>query len=164
MTLPEAGSSCCRRTQDDAEVSKTSWGSPEGTVSSLRRQDSKTDARATSMLELCAANAFTVHSIYKYWLMPACSFRIHLFFVMNATHNCCTMKLLYYCIPYPVVFIVIQGNLARTKVTLGTIHLRSRHVLGGEGCPHVPMVKMSQYIRIKNPLHKHFAGMPMIGG
>ena len=22
----------------------------------------------------------------------------------------------------------------------------------------------SQYIRIKNPLHKHFAGMPMVGG
>ena len=36
--------------------------------------------------------------------------------------------------------------------------------LGGEGCPHVPMVKWSQYIRIKNPLHKHFAGMPMVGG
>ena len=30
--------------------------------------------------------------------------------------------------------------------------------------PHVPMVKRSQYIRIKNPLHKHFAGMPMVGG
>ena len=36
--------------------------------------------------------------------------------------------------------------------------------LGGEGCSHVPMVKRSQYIRIKNPLHKHFAGMPMVGG
>ena len=36
---------------------------------------------------------------------------------------------------------------------LGTIHLRRQHVLGGQGCPHVPMVKMSQYIRIKNPLH-----------
>ena len=34
--------------------------------------------------------------------------------------------------------------------------------LRGEGCPHVPMVKRSQYIRIKNPLHKHFAGMPMV--
>jgi hypothetical protein len=33
----------------------------------------------------------------------------------------------------------------------------------GEGCPHVPMVKRSQYIRIKNPLHKNFAGMPMVG-
>ena len=32
--------------------------------------------------------------------------------------------------------------------------------LRGEGCPHVPMVKRSQYIRIKKPLHKHFAGMP----
>ena len=26
------------------------------------------------------------------------------------------------------------------------------------------MVKRPQYIRIKNPLHKHFAGMPMVGG
>ena len=32
--------------------------------------------------------------------------------------------------------------------------------LGGEGCPHVPMVERSQYIRINNPLHKHFAGIP----
>ena len=46
---------------------------------------------------------------------------------------------------------------------IGTIHLRRRHFLGGEGCPHVPMVERSQYIRIKNPLHKHFAGMPMVG-
>ena len=36
--------------------------------------------------------------------------------------------------------------------------------LRGEGYPHVPMVKRSQYIRIENPLHKHFAGMPMVGG
>ena len=36
--------------------------------------------------------------------------------------------------------------------------------LRGEGCPHVPMVKRSQYIRIKSPLHKHFAGMQMVGG
>ena len=47
---------------------------------------------------------------------------------------------------------------------LGTIHLRRQHVLGGEGYPHVPTVKRSQYIRIENPLHKHFAGMPMVGG
>ena len=33
----------------------------------------------------------------------------------------------------------------------------------GEGCPHVLMVVRSQYIRIKNPLHKHFAEMPMVG-
>ena len=46
----------------------------------------------------------------------------------------------------------------------GTIHLRRQHVLGGEGSPNVPMVKRSQYIRIKNPLHKHLAGMPMVGG
>ena len=36
----------------------------------------------------------------------------------------------------------------------GTIHLRRQHVLGGEGCPHLPMVERSQYIRIKTPLHK----------
>ena len=48
--------------------------------------------------------------------------------------------------------------------TYGTIHLRRQHVLGGEGCPHVPMVQRLQYIRIKNSLHKHFAGMPMVGG
>ena len=36
--------------------------------------------------------------------------------------------------------------------------------LRGEGCPQGPMVKRSQYIRIKNPLHKHFAGMLMVGG
>ena len=36
--------------------------------------------------------------------------------------------------------------------------------LRGEGCPHVPMVKRSKYVRIKNPLHKRFAGMPMVGG
>ena len=47
---------------------------------------------------------------------------------------------------------------------LGTIHWKRQHVLGGEGCQNVPMVNRSQYIRIKNPLHKHFAGMPMVGG
>ena len=40
---------------------------------------------------------------------------------------------------------------------------KTQHVLGGDGCPHGPMVKRSQYIRIKNLLHKHFAGMPMVG-
>ena len=58
-----------------------------------------------------------------------------------------------------------SGSLSRVFTgTLGTIHLRRQHVLGGEGCLHVPMVQRSQYIRIKNPLHKHFAGMPMVGG
>ena len=47
---------------------------------------------------------------------------------------------------------------------VGTIHLRCQHVLGGEECPLVPMVKRSQYKRIKNPLHKHIAEMPMVGG
>ena len=36
--------------------------------------------------------------------------------------------------------------------------------LGGGGVSHVPMVKRSQCIRIKNLLHKHFAGMPMVEG
>ena len=35
--------------------------------------------------------------------------------------------------------------------------------LRGEGCPHVPIIQRSQYIRIKNPLHKRFAGIPMVG-
>ena len=43
------------------------------------------------------------------------------------------------------------------------LHLRLQHVLGGEGCPHGPIFKRSQYIRIKNPLHKHFAGIAMVG-
>ena len=47
---------------------------------------------------------------------------------------------------------------------LGTIHLRRQNVLVGEGCPHVAMVQRSQYIRIKNHLHKHFAGMPVVEG
>ena len=34
--------------------------------------------------------------------------------------------------------------------------------LRGEGCPHVPIIQRSQYIRIKNPLYKRFAGMPMV--
>ena len=50
------------------------------------------------------------------------------------------------------------------ETRLGTIHLWRQHVLWGEGCPHVLMVKRSQYIRVKNPLHKHFAWMPMVGG
>ena len=35
--------------------------------------------------------------------------------------------------------------------------------LRGERCLHVPMFKRSLYIMIKNPLHKHFAGLPMVG-
>ena len=56
----------------------------------------------------------------------------------------------------------ILSNLDFSTLQQGTIHLRRQHVLGGEGCPHVPMVERSQYI--KNPLHKQFAGMPMVGG
>ena len=63
-------------------------------------------------------------------------------------------------------------NLAKKFVSLhylyvciyfGTIHLRCQHVLGGRGVPHGLMVKRSQYIGIKKPLHKHFAVMPMVG-
>ena len=57
-----------------------------------------------------------------------------------------------------------QNYTYRNKNHIGTIHIRLQHVLGGEGYPHVQMVKRSQYIRIKNPLHKHFDGMPMVGG
>ena len=53
-------------------------------------------------------------------------------------------------------------SVKQVVLVYGTIHLRRQHVLWGEGCPHVPMVQRSQYIRIKNPLHKHFAGMPMV--
>ena len=63
---------------------------------------------------------------------------------------------------------VVRGgqevNNGQNLVNIGTIHLRRQHVLGGKGYPHVPMVKRSHYIRIKNPFHKHFAGMPMVGG
>ena len=37
-------------------------------------------------------------------------------------------------------------------------------VLEGKGCPHFPMVERSQYIRIKNPLHKYFDEMSMVRG
>ena len=65
--------------------------------------------------------------------------------------------------PYPTFTLPPSKTWIRF-VRYGTIHLRRQHVLGGEGCPHVPMVKRPQYIMIKNPLHKHFAGMPMVGG
>ena len=37
------------------------------------------------------------------------------------------------------------------------------HLRGGGGSP-LPMVKRSQYIRIKNSLHKHYPEMLMVGG
>ena len=46
-----------------------------------------------------------------------------------------------------------EKNIQRS-LQYGTIHLRRQHVLGGEGYPYVPMVKRSQYIKVKNPLHK----------
>ena len=49
-------------------------------------------------------------------------------------------------------------------ILLGDHPFKTSACLGGEGRPHVLMVKRSQYIRIKNPLHKHFAGMPMVVG
>ena len=58
----------------------------------------------------------------------------------------------------------VEGENCINQGYLSTIHLRRQHDLGGEGYPQVPMVKRSQYIRIENPLHKHFAGMPMVVG
>ena len=58
----------------------------------------------------------------------------------------------------------MQEKQLEQRFQLGTIHLRRQHVLEEEGCPHVPMVQRSQYLRIKNLLHKHFAGMPLVGG
>ena len=49
-------------------------------------------------------------------------------------------------------------------IGVGDHPFKTSACLWGKGCPHGPMVKRSQYIRIKNPLHKHFAGMPMVGG
>ena len=70
---------------------------------------------------------------------------------------------------------VMSGRLLEKSLASGTfettfiIHPRDHPFkmsayLRGEGCPLGPMVKRSHYIRIKNPLHKHFAEMPMIGG
>ena len=58
-----------------------------------------------------------------------------------------------------------QVTLGRSQcLELGDHPFKTSACLRGEGCPHGPMVKRSQYIRVKNPLHKHFAGMPMVGG
>jgi hypothetical protein len=53
---------------------------------------------------------------------------------------------------------------SKVCVSLKDHPFKTSACLRGEGCPHVSMVKRSQYIRIKNPLHKHFAGMLMVGG
>ena len=45
-------------------------------------------------------------------------------------------------------------------ILYGDHSFKTSACLREEGCPLVPMVLISQYIRIKNPLHKHFAGMP----
>ena len=68
--------------------------------------------------------------------------------------------------PIGILFILssCQRGASLNEFQKGTIHLRRQHALGAEGCVHLPMVKRSQYIRIKNPLHKHIAGMPMVGG
>ena len=60
-----------------------------------------------------------------------------------------------------VVFVYLAESVFLNS--LGAIHLKRQHVLGVEVCPDVPMVQRSQYIRIKNPLHKHVAGMPLVG-
>ena len=51
----------------------------------------------------------------------------------------------------------------KVYLKLGTIHFRRQHVLGGGVSPWADGQK-AQYIWIKNPLHKHFAGMPMVEG
>ena len=66
----------------------------------------------------------------------------------------------------------IKRPVDRTKKKLEDHTLRdhsfkmSACVRGGgvSPCADGPKVQRSQYIRIKNPLHKHFAGMPMVGG
>ena len=57
---------------------------------------------------------------------------------------------------------VLVQTLFTKRMNLEIIHLRRQHVLGGDSL--VPMVERSHYIMFKNPLHKHFAGMPMVGG
>ena len=52
----------------------------------------------------------------------------------------------------------------RTYLCIWDHPFKTSACLKGEGCPHVPMVKRSQYIRINNPLQKYFPGMPMVGG
>ena len=51
----------------------------------------------------------------------------------------------------------------QVKIVLRDHPFKTSACLRAEGCSHGPMVKRSQYIRIKNPFHKHFAGMPMVG-
>ena len=59
---------------------------------------------------------------------------------------------------------VLEDSAATKLKKLRNHPFKTSAYLRGEGCPQVPMVKRSQYIRIKYPLHKHFAGMPMVGG
>ena len=70
----------------------------EGTAQSLGRRGSQADAGATVMLEVCAVDAFRsrAHDVtWHIWLhIPAYTFSCLLSFVMNTTHNCCSIKLL----------------------------------------------------------------------
>ena len=54
------------------------------------------------------------------------------------------------CHRKPELYVLIKV-MSLKETSLGTIHLRCQHVSGGE------------YIGNKNPFHKHFAGMPMVG-
>ena len=71
--------------------------------------------------------------------------------------------LMYYDL-WPKEFKIDQKTTLRYLRGIGDHPFKTSACLRGEGCPQVPMVKRSQYIRIKNSLHKHFAGMPMVGG
>ena len=75
----------------------------EGTAQSLGRRGSQADAGATVMLEICAVDAFRsrAHDVtWHTWLtlpwlhIPAYTFSCLLSFVMNTTHNRCSIKLL----------------------------------------------------------------------
>ena len=63
--------------------------------------------------------------------------------------------------PY-IVFNTINNPYNYNIIRIRDHPFKTSVCLRGEGCLHVPMVKRSQYIRTKNPLHKHFAGMPMV--
>ena len=68
-----------------------------------------------------------------------------------------------------MVIPVVKNSVRCTKLEFFSFCIRDHPFktsacLRGEGYPHVPMVQRLQYIRIKNLRHKHFAGMPMLGG
>ena len=96
--------------------------------------------------------------------------------IVNMFHFYCLFKIQFYKKFTPEIESLLktplrQLNCWKSLIFVMLSHWRVRDhpfktstCLRGEGCPHGPMVERSQYIRIKNPLHKHFAGMPMVGG